>query len=65
MRLRLALTPLFYYQELCLRRVWVLAFSQNIDEDKTQNKKVEQAISTVKNICKGVECAGPEGERTL
>lgn len=54
------------YQELRQRRAWVLACSQNIDEDKIQNKKVEQDICTVKKTyCKDAEHAGPEGVRTL
>lgn len=42
-----------------------MACSQNIDEDKIQNKKVEQDICTVKKTCKDAEHAGPEGVRTL
>lgn len=41
------------YQELSQRRVWVLACSQNTDECKIQNNKVEQAVCTTKtNIVK-------------
>lgn len=41
------------YQDLSQRRVWVSACSQNIDECKIQNSKVEQTVCTIKtNIVK-------------
>lgn len=36
------------YQELSQRTIWVLACSQDIDECRIKNNKVEQAVCTIK-----------------